>query len=349
MPVGEMPPSLKKFLSSAATTALIMSRGDLVVLQHLPVGGAEPADEAAVLGVDHGLREAGGRQGRGGNRRLLVGDGHGDRAEHDDAADDPEQHAQGLAQRPVPPPAALDLDPGAVEPAPSRPGEAPGAQRPSRSAGAARAAWTRAARTARAAAVAPAPAPSREPGRQQAAGGLVVPVQLRGFRWVRGWARRARVAAVMAAPGRVAVIGPHRGADASAAGGAGQVGFGAVTEARFRTAEPLGVPARGVVAQVVVDVSCVAPIAPVGRRATVPSRARVAIPNVKVISFAAHASSLVARRSLLAGMRPLPEGRARRTREPAEHKRYLLETMFTGWSVLPLGYRPGLPAEIPTG
>jgi hypothetical protein len=74
----------------------------------------------------------------------------------------------------------------------------------------------------------------------------------------------------------------------------------------------------------------------------VPSRARVAIPNVKVISFAAHASSLVARRSLLAGMRPLPEGRARRTREPAEHKRYLLETVFTGWSVLPLGYRPGV-------
>ena len=127
---------------------------------------------------------------------------------------------------------------------------------------------------------------------------------------------------------------------------AGRVGFGAVTEARFRAAEALGVPARGVVAQVVVDVSCVAPIAPVGRRATVPSRARVAIPNVKVISFAAHASSLVARRSPLAGMRPLPEGRARRTREPAEHKRYLLETMFTGWSVLPLGYRPGLLAGI---
>jgi hypothetical protein len=41
-------------------------------------------------------------------------------------------------------------------------------------------------------------------------------------------------------------------------------------------------------------------------------------------------------------MRPLPEGRARRTREPAEPKRYLLETVFTGWSVLPLGYRPGL-------
>ena len=151
---------------------------------------------------------------------------------------------------------------------------------------------------------------------------------------------------------RAAVIGAHRGADASAAGGAGQIGFGAVTEAPFRAAESLGVPARGVVAQVVVDVPrvpCVAPIAPVGRRATAPSRARVAIPNVKVISFAAHASSLVARRSPLAGMRPLPEGRARRTREPAEHKRYLLETVFTGWSVLPLGYRPVCqPAYQPT-
>jgi hypothetical protein len=154
------------------------------------------------------------------------------------------------------------------------------------------------------------------------------------------------VAAVMAAPGRAGVIGAHRGADPSAAGGTGPVGFGAIAEARFRAAEPLGVPARGVVAQVVVDVSCVAPIAPVGRRATVPSRDRVAIPNVKVISFAAHASSLVARRSPLAGMRPLPEGRARRTREPAEHKRYLLETVFTGWSVLPLGYRPGLLAGL---
>ena len=142
------------------------------------------------------------------------------------------------------------------------------------------------------------------------------------------------------APRRAAVVGAHRGADASAPGRAGPVGFGAVTEARFRAAEPLGVPARGVVPQVVVDVSCVAPIAPVGGRATVPSRTRVAIPDVKVLSFAAHASSLVARRSLLAGMRPLPEGRALRTREPAEHKRYLLETMFTGWSVLPLGYRP---------
>src|SRR6185295_3563403 len=81
---------------------------------------------------DHGLREAGGRQGRGGNRCLLVGEGHGDRAERDDAADDTEQHAQSLTQRPVPPPAALDLDRWAVEPAPSRTCEAPGAPRPSR-------------------------------------------------------------------------------------------------------------------------------------------------------------------------------------------------------------------------
>ena len=259
-----------------------------------------------------------------------------------------EQDAHGLAQRPVPPPAALDLDPGAVEPAPSRSGETPGAPRPSRPARTSRGAQAGATQARgqpgptgppRVAAV---PAPSRELGRQQAAGGLVVPVQLRGFRWVL----HACVAAVTVAPGRAAVIGAHRGADASAPGRAGQVGFGAVTEARFRAAESLGVPARGVVPQVVVDVSCVAPIAPVGRRATVPSRARVAIPNVKVISFAAHASSLVARRSPLAGMRPLPEGRARRTREPAGHKRYLLETMFTGWSVLPLGYRPGLLAGI---
>ena len=49
MPVGEMPPSLKKFLSSAATTALIMSAGIWSHCQHLPVGGAEPADEAAAL------------------------------------------------------------------------------------------------------------------------------------------------------------------------------------------------------------------------------------------------------------------------------------------------------------
>jgi len=150
----------------------------------------------------------------------------------------------------------------------------------------------------------------------------------------------------MAAPGRAAVIRAHRGADTPAADVVGPAGFVAVGEVSLGTAEPLRVPARGVVAQVVVDVPCVAPIAPVGRRATAPSRARVAIPNVKVISFAAHASSLVARRSRLVGMRPLPEGRAPESGEPAEHKRYLLETMFTGWSVLPLGYRPGLLAGI---
>ena len=136
---------------------------DLVTRQHLPVGGAEPADEAAVLGVDHGLRVPGGRHRRRGHRRLLVGDHHRDRAEHDDAADDGEQDAHGLAQRPVPPPAALDLDRGAVETAPSRSGQTPGAPRPSRPARTSRgaqagAAQARATRAARAAAVAPAPA-----------------------------------------------------------------------------------------------------------------------------------------------------------------------------------------------
>ena len=146
------------------------------------------------------------------------------------------------------------------------------------------------------------------------------------------WLRKKGLAAAAKKSGRIASEGLV--GVASAPGRAGPVGFGAVTEARFRAAEPLGVPARGVVPQVVVDVSCVAPIAPVGRRATVPSRACVAIPNVKVISFAAHASSLVARRSRLVGMRPLPEGRVPESGEPAEHKRYLLETMFTGWPVL---------------
>ena len=76
-------------------------------------------------------------------------------------------------------------------------------------------------------------------------------------------------------------------------------GLVAVEEVRFRAAEPLGVPARSVIAQVVVDIPRVTPIAPVGRRTTVPRRAYIAIPNVKVISFAAHAPSLVARRSRL--------------------------------------------------
>src|SRR5439155_7797919 len=145
-------------------------------------------------------------------------------------AGDTEQHAQGLPQRPVPPPAALDLDldPGVVEPAPSGPGEPPGAPRP--------------ARTARAAPTAPAPTPDRrEIRRPQAAGGLVLPVKLRGFLGTRRracrWARRARVASVMAPPGRAAVIRAHRGADTAAAGVAGSAGFLAGIEARFRSAE----------------------------------------------------------------------------------------------------------------
>jgi hypothetical protein len=101
----------------------------------------------------------------------------------------------------------------------------------------------------------------------------------------------------------------------------------------LRAAEALRVPARVAIAQVVIDVSGVTPKAPVSR-AALSRLAYIAIPNVKVISFAAHASSLVARRSRLVGMRPLPEGRAPESGEPAEHKRYLLETMFTGWPVL---------------
>ena len=89
-----------------------------------------------------------------------------------------------------------------------------------------------------------------------------------------------------------------------------------------RAAETLGVPAVGVVTQVVVDRPAedpviVAGVAPVRRVAVLgpvnslaPGTAvpPVAIPNVKVISFAAHASSLVARRPRLAGKRPLPDG-----------------------------------------
>ena len=82
-------------------------------------------------------------------------------------------------------------------------------------------------------------------------------------------------------------------------------------------------------AQVVVDVPRVTPQAPAGGRLPGPRRAGVAIPNVKVISFAAHASSLVARRPRLVGMRPLLERRVS-PREPARVKRYLLETMLTG-------------------
>jgi hypothetical protein len=125
-----------------------------------------------------------------------------------------------------------------------------------------------------------------------------------------------------------------RGADAATVpAAAGPAGLVAIHVARLRAAETLRVPARGVIAQVVIDVSGVTPKAPVSR-AALSRLAYIAIPNVKVISFAAHASSLVARRSRLVGMRPLPEGRAPESGEPAEHKRYLLETMFTGWPVL---------------
>ena len=51
MAVGEMPPSVQKWRSSAASTALMMRLRDLVVGQHLPVGGAEPPDQGAVAGV----------------------------------------------------------------------------------------------------------------------------------------------------------------------------------------------------------------------------------------------------------------------------------------------------------
>jgi len=130
-----------------------------------------------------------------------------------------------------------------------------------------------------------------------------------------------------------------RGADAdtsASAAPAGPAGFIAIQVVGFRAAEALRIPARVVIAQVVVDISGVAPKAPVGR-AAVSRLAYSAKPNVKVISFAAHASSLVARRSRLVGMRPLPEGQAPESGEPAEHKRYLLETVFTGWPVLLAG------------
>jgi hypothetical protein len=119
-------------------------------------------------------------------------------------------------------------------------------------------------------------------------------------------------AALSRAPlSRAAFVGADRGADTAVLAAADPAGLVALYVARIRAAEALGVPPRGVIAQVVVDICGVAPKAPVGRRAAVPRRACVAKPNVKVISFAAHASSLlVARRSPVIGVRPLPEGRA---------------------------------------
>ena len=112
----------------------------LRVGQHLPVRGAEAADDGAVARVDRRLRVAGSRHRRSGNRGLLVDHDHRDRAEHDDRADHREQHAHGLLPRPVPPPAALDLNPGPVQPAAPRAAEAPGASRPARAAGTGRSA-----------------------------------------------------------------------------------------------------------------------------------------------------------------------------------------------------------------
>jgi len=73
------------------------------------------------------------------------------------------------------------------------------------------------------------------------------------------------------------------GADTAASGtaspgtvgssGTGMAGLVTVEVVRFGTAEPLRVPALSVIAQVVVDIPRVAPIAPIGRRAPVRRRA----------------------------------------------------------------------------
>ncbi len=111
MAVGEMPPSVQKWRSSAASTALMSVLRYLVVRQLLPVRGAEPADQGAVAGVDQGLRVAGRGHGVAGDRRLLVGHDDREGAQDDEPADDAEHHAEGFPPGPVPPPAALDLDP----------------------------------------------------------------------------------------------------------------------------------------------------------------------------------------------------------------------------------------------
>jgi hypothetical protein len=122
-------------------------------------------------------------------------------------------------------------------------------------------------------------------------------------------------------------------------------GRGGVQVVGYRTAEAIRVPAVRVITQVVIDISGRATYGGAsygGASYAIASAAdgaaagdsdrfrRVAIPNVKVISFAAHASSLVAWRSRLTGMRPLPGKRARRSLGPAEVKRYLLDLVFTG-------------------
>ena len=105
-----------------------------------------------------------------------------------------------------------------------------------------------------------------------------------------GAAALSSAAASSAAISSATFVGADRGADTTAvpaaADPAGLVpvaGISSVDVARFRAAETLRVPARGVVAQVVADICGVAPKASVSRRAAVPRRARVAKPNVKVI------------------------------------------------------------------
>ncbi len=275
----------------------------------LAVGVAEPADEGAVLGVDHRLGEAGRLERAGGNRGLLVGHDHRGRAEHDDAADHGEQQADDLAQRPVPPPAALDLDLGPLQATTPRSAESARPTGAARSAGPARPTW--AATAYRAAAT------DRGLGRPEA-GRLGVPAHIAGFLRSERTGRRGDDDRQRAWPRpRPAYRAASSGRTAAVPAPADPAGLVPVTEvssvgvARFRAAETLRVPARGVITQVIVDICGVAPKAPVGRRAAVPRRACVAKPNVKVISFAAHASSLlVARRPPVTGVRPLPEGRA---------------------------------------
>src|ERR1035438_585654 len=113
------------------------------------------------------------------------------------------------------------------------------------------------------------------------------------------------VGLVCAGRARVVAARPDRGtyADLTRAAAAGLAGFMAVQVPGLRATEAVGVPAVRVITQVVIDMSPVAAVC----GAVITGLPRIAIPNVKVISFAAHASSLVARRSRLTGMRPLPE------------------------------------------
>jgi hypothetical protein len=122
----------------------------------------------------------------------------------------------------------------------------------------------------------------------------------------------------------------------------GAAGYLAIGIAGLRAAEALGVPAVGVIAQVVVDRApghllarkgLMVPVGVTLAGAVGPGTAiaRAAIPNVKLVSFAAQASSLVAEKPRLSGeRRPLPGRRVRQCGKPAELTRYLLDPEFTG-------------------